>query len=230
MRLELPGIFPIEVWNLPVDGRLLQEWRHDTSFPVRLATAIDKLHAALATRFSHVVLCGGGANAALASALGVPVTLATDLFAAARAGAGFRSALCADVGQTSIKLAHGDRVWRVPRDFARAPLRDETPVHAREAARASTIRFLAEQLAGAERIVLGLPCEVDARGIPRSCTYCFRDPDPELVSALGTTPIEVANDAELAALAARTDPRVPRDAITLVLTIGFGVGGALLVR
>jgi hypothetical protein len=227
MRLALANVIPLAVWDLPVAGKLLQEWRHDTSFPARLATAIADLHAA--TPFAHVFLCGGAADATLAAALPFPVTLATDPFAAARAGAAARSALCADVGQTSLKLAHGDRVWRIPRDLARAPLRDDTPLAARDAARASTIAFLREHLAvAADRIVLGLPCEVDANGIPRSCTYCFRDPDPELVPTLTDLPCEVANDAELAALAALADPRVPGGTATLVLTIGFGVGGALI--
>ncbi|HEV7559001.1 MAG TPA: hypothetical protein VGO00_26190, partial [Kofleriaceae bacterium] len=59
-----------------------------------------------------------------------------------------------------------------------------------------------------------------------SCTYCWRDPDPDLVPELerasGAT-IQIINDAVLAAHAA---PRRP--GTTLVLTIGFGVGAALV--
>jgi predicted NBD/HSP70 family sugar kinase len=78
--------------------------------------------------------------------------------------------------------------------------------------------------------VLGLPCELDDAGLPRSCTYCWPDPDPHLIpdlARLANRSIEVANDAELAACAAA--PMVPRDRTTLVLTVGFGVGGALLL-
>jgi hypothetical protein len=264
VRLALPHIHPLEIWDLPVAGTLLQEWRHDPAFPAYLSAAIAALRREppatfppAITRFTHVFACGGAAS--LASALELPTIIDDDPFTAARAAFGHASStriiddardaaidagstrdragstVGADLGQTSLKLAAGDRTIRIARDLARAPVRDDTPLAAREAARSSTIAWLAEALAtvAAEHIVLGLPCELDPDGHPRSCTYCFRDPDrtliEELRAALATPTIVVANDAELAALAALADPRVPRDQIVLVLTIGFGVGGALLV-
>jgi hypothetical protein len=226
-------IVPIEIWDLPVAGKLLQEWRHDASFATHLVAALEQLQCS--RRFTHVFVTGGGVDDTVEHALAAAfaLTSARDPFTAARAGAARHpDAMCVDVGQSSLKLARGERTWRVERDLARAPLRDATPLADREVARASTIAFLGEHLAGAPRIILGLPCEL-VDGVPRSCSYCFRDPDRELVPALAAiagAPLEVVNDAELAALAARADPRVPHDATVLVLTIGFGVGGAVLVR
>lgn len=230
-RLALPNIVPLEVWDLPVAGKLLQEWRRDPSFAEKLAVVVRSLRDSYP--LAHVHLVGGGVDDAIVAAMPLPATDDRDPFAAARAGARYRpGALCADVGQTAIKLVHGERAWRIERDFTRAPFRDYVSFANREQARASTIALLAEVVPPHPSIVLGLPCELDPAGIPRSCTYCFRDPDPELLVELATrlgASIEVVNDAELAALAARADPRVPRDTTTLVLTIGFGVGGALLL-
>ena len=235
MRLVLP----VEVWDLPVGGVLLQMWRHDPSFPARIVEAIDALRTAPpltwsaaarehAREIAHVHIAGGGSGAVVdAVAARWSCTHSTDPFAAARAGTS-AGVLCADIGQTAIKLALNDRTWRIERDLARAPLRDTVLRAERAAARASTIDFLGVAIAGhAPAALLALPCEI-VDGIPRSCTYCWPDPDPELAAAIalraGCT-ITIVNDAELAARAAL--PRLP--AVTaLVLTIGFGVGGALV--
>ncbi len=233
------GIVAIEVWDLAVGGRLLQEWRDDAAFVERVADAVVAVTRAppvawspearaLAPAIARVHLVGGAADDAACAAIaarGLPCTRSRDPFAAARAAA-VEGVLGVDVGQTGIKLALGDRVWRVARDHARAPLRDG--VADREAARASTIAFLAETIAGhAPRAVVGLPCELPADGIPRSCSYAWRDPDPTLVAELAAaagTELTVLNDAVLAAIAARAELTGP----ALVLTLGFGVGGALV--
>lgn len=206
-------IVPVEIWDLPSAGKLLQERRADRDFPSRLAAALAAWTPPVA--FERVHVMGGAATRAIAGALPWPTTLDDDPFTAARA-----HAPCADVGQTGVKLATRDRAWRVERDLARAPLRDGAD---REPARASTIAWLREVLAAlAGPFTLGLPCEL-VGGVPRSCTYAFRDPDPMLVAELGVPIVEVVNDAVLAARASG----VP--AGTLVLTIGFGVGGALVI-
>jgi hypothetical protein len=221
-------IVPVEVWDYPVAGRMLQEWRDDPAFPARVAEVV----AAAYPDIAHVHLMGGGADDRFVDALaarGIATTREPDPFAAARAGAALRGA-CADVGQTGIKLASGTRTWRVARDLARAPMRDDVPLADRPAARATTIAFLADALRGLGKAALvGLPCEI-AADVPRSCTYCWPDPDPALVADLARASgvaIEIVNDAELAALAAERDPRVP-PGTCLVLTIGFGVGAAVL--
>jgi hypothetical protein len=232
-------VLPIEVWDLPVGGRLLQQWRHDPSFPARVVEAIAAIRTAPPSQWSvaarevgralaHVHIAGGGAGEVVAAiAARWSCTSSRDPFAAARAGTS-PGVLGADVGQTAIKLALGERTWRVERDPVRAPLRDTVPPAQRAAARASTIDFLGEVLAGhAPAALLALPCEI-VDGVPRSCTYCWPDPDPALTAALAARAgcaISIVNDAELAARAALPQlPAVP----ALVLTIGFGVGGALV--
>jgi len=250
MRISLPRVIPIEVWDLPVAGKLLQEWRDDATFAERVAEMVIALRTAppvaftararaTAAAISHVHLVGGAADETISTTIagrGVPCTYSADPFAAARAGAALRpGVVCADIGQTAIKLVHGNRAWRIERDLEQAPLRDGVPLAERSSARRSTLAFLAstmrEAAMEASSLVLALPCELDETGAPRSCTYCWPDPDPELVEDLRRLtghPIEILNDAELAAIAASLDPAVPRDATALVLTIGFAVGGALL--
>jgi hypothetical protein len=251
VRLALAGITPIEVWDLVVGGRMLQEWRADATFAARVADMVMSLRdappiewresaRALARSIEHVHVSGGGADAAIVAAIaarGMPCTRSADPFAAARAASLSSSPsprLGVDIGQTGIKLALGDRVWRVERDFDRAPFRDDVPESDRDRARASTIEWIADVIRSAGTIecaTVGLPCELDDDGRPRSCTYAWRDPEPTLISELcavsGVSAIAIANDAELAALAARAE-LAELSPTTLVLTIGFGVGGALL--
>lgn len=243
-----PGIEPIEVWDRPVRGRPLQWWRESPTFAEDLASVAIGLRdappaafrpaaRAIARTIGRVHLVGGAADAPLAQAIaarGLPCTLTSDPFAAARAGASRAPGLrCVDVGQTAIKLVEGERVWRVARDLVRAPLRDTVPLAELEGARASTLAFLAEAIASGEsaprRILLGLPCERTDEGLPRGCTYAWRDPDAELIPSLEArtgAAIALANDAELGALAAALV--LPPGPTALVLTIGFSVGGALL--
>jgi hypothetical protein len=251
-------VTPIEVWDLPVDGEPLQSWRAHPSFPGRLARVVrGVVHEpparwgararALADRVRDVYLLGGGAAApgaveAITSA-GFRCTVAEDpIFAAARAGLSLvpGGTFCADIGQTAVKLVAHGRAWQVARPLDRAPLREEVPVENRARARRSTVGFLAEALATAEpvdgRAVLALPCEISDDGALAGCTYCWDSPDGALIGDLareaGLSPgrVLVMNDAELAAVAADRDPRLPRAAVVLVLTLGFGVGGALLER
>jgi hypothetical protein len=193
-----------------------------------------------APRIEHVYLTGGGARDA-ASALDVPYTLSDDpVFGPARAGlslSGSTRVACIDVGQTSLKIATRGRVRRVERDLDRAPHRDDVAPSERPRVRAATIDFLADSLrevTDATEVVLALPCEIDDSCGARGCTYCWSDPEPalaeELLTAGGGKPsaVFILNDAELAAVEADRDPTLPRGGVVLVLTIGFGVGAALL--
>jgi hypothetical protein len=250
VRISLPRVIPLEVWDLPVDGKRLQEWRADPTFDRRLAGAARALRLApppslpartraAASAIRHVHLVGGGVDEHVSHTMcahgGFSTTYSHEPIAPARAGTALRpGALCADVGQTTIKLVHRKREWSVPRDLSRAPLRDSVPLEQRPLARESTLQFLASILSdsSATRIVLALPCEIRDDGLPRGCTYCWPDPDPDLVvdlERLTHRSIEILNDAELAAVAAAYHAMVPEDLTTLVLTVGFGVGGALLL-
>lgn len=245
-------ILPLEVWDAPVDGRPLQDWRHDRSLPTRLAALVRSLIAGTLDlpserarerlrQLGSVVLAGGGAGPLHVRALratGLPTHLVDDpVFAAVRAGWAHGPQpvdLCADVGQTSIKLYDGRRAWRVDRDLQHAPLRTPMDPERWDHARMQTLRFVASTLrrTAPARVRLALPCTI-VGGQLGECTYCWNDPDrtwaAELCAALELEPVglHLHNDAELAAWAVAHGPPPPPGP-TLVLTIGFGVGAALL--
>ena len=155
-----------------------------------------------------------------------------------------------DVGQTSIKAScRGRRLIR-QRDRAALPVEwidPEGRPPARSATRLETAaRFIGDAIADAlsaadtseARLVLALPCALDAACVPGPCTYGFED-EPRLVqdalehaeSRLATCRIHeaiVLNDAELAAESALAIAGAVSHARTLVLTLGFGPGAALI--
>jgi hypothetical protein len=215
----------VELWDAPVAGKMLQEWRDDVLFPDRVAEVVAARFAGV----DRVHVAGGGATDAIRDALaarGFACTLSSDPFDAARVGAASAGA-CADVGQSSIKLVASFVERRVARDITLMPFRDDVPLEDRDGARARTMGSLARILRTlpATHVLVGLPCEI-VDGVPRGCSYCWRDPDPELVgflTRLSRRTIAIVNDAVLAAMA------VPaRTGTTAVVTVGFGVGGALI--
>ena len=259
MRLVVPDVIGLELWDVVVGGRPLQAWRDEPEFSERLADAVvdvvrlggtrrsQRARTAIA-RVQQVHLLGGGVTPQIRDRLvdsGFEATVDADpVFAAARAahamlepqiGAGAR--VGADIGQTSIKVFDGRQTSRVDRGPA-APLRDAVPVEARATARERTISFLGETLRREpppQSMVLGVPCRLSPTGSPLGCSYCWSDPDPnwtsDLGAHLGVEPerIHLLNDAELAAVATAADERLDRARPVLTLTIGFGVGAALLV-
>ncbi|QSQ21072.1 ROK family protein [Pyxidicoccus parkwayensis] len=85
-------------------------------------------------------------------------------------------------------------------------------------------------------LCLALPCPLDAALVPGGCTYGWEGHAPLVTDILraaglsGGGAVLVLNDAELAAEAARGDPRLEDSRRVLCLTLGFGPGGALLMR
>lgn len=252
--MSAPDVIPLEVWNAEVDGRILHDWQDDASFPWRLATLVRSLVRGRVQptsgappdwfrQLGAIVLAGGAARATHLEVLRAAglhaLRLEDPIFGPVRAGFGRGPTevdLCADVGQTSIKLFDGRHAWRLDRDPARAPVRSETPPSSRAEARAQTLRFIADALRSRgrpRRVRLALPCELP-EGAPASCTYCWDDPDPawpgELAALLDleTDALELLNDAVLAAWAAADHPGIDRRRPVLVLTLGFGVGAAIL--
>ncbi|ACY18161.1 hypothetical protein [Haliangium ochraceum] len=141
-----------------------------------------------------------------------------------------------DIVRTSDYLS-----WRSARDFTRAPVRDDVHADDYARARASTAAFLGAAVAPlmpaageTGSLVLALPSELGAAGEPYGCSYCWDSPDRALLADIAAAAGGAAaafvpvNDAVLAAAAAARDPALPRAGAVLVLTIGFGVGGALL--
>ncbi|MEJ7727614.1 MAG: hypothetical protein WKG00_00185 [Polyangiaceae bacterium] len=252
-RLRLPGVLPVELWDAPCRGGILQGFRHRADLPAVLAELIDDLPRrlpgataadarAVAARIDHVHLLGGGADEALRDALtahGVPCSLGDDaLFAAARAGlgllAGAEAPLSIDVGQTSLKLCSRAGAWRAARDLGRAPR--SAPATETTATAEATERFVLDAVlahAPCDALLLALPCEVGDAGQLGASSYGWRTDGawPLRLAALagaGAAGPMLLNDAELAAAAWLRTPAAASAGATLVLTIGFGVGGALV--
>ena len=252
-RLRPPGVMPIEVWDFPIEGRTLQHFRREPAFGAALAETVRGLRESpplhwspdareRAREVTSVYLVGGGVTPEQAARMPIPCTVCEDLvFGAARAGLSLMSsplASCLDVGQTSLKYVDHHRSERIERDLLAVPARDDVPLSERSAVRASTIQFIGGVLRSAAAncgpVLLALPCEIDDACATSGCTYCWSSPDPTLVGGLAAeagmeaSSLLVINDGELAGVCADQDPRLKRDGVVLVLSIGFAVGGALL--
>jgi hypothetical protein len=246
---------PLEVWDLVVGDVPLYLADRGPGFGALLGRAVESLIDGVAvsvsgTRFpalcqeiERVVLVGGGAGEVVWTSARVPAQQAADGEHCAEQGGlailarlGVRG-LVVDLGQSRLKVSGAQR--RVySRDFAQIPV-SRRPVEL--TGRAALVAFVAaalreaadEALPGA--IVLALPCELAPDGALGTCSYPWRAGDtivPEILGAAGLAevPTVLINDAELAALgvAARGPSDGPCGGPTLVLTVGFGVGGALL--
>jgi hypothetical protein len=205
-RLRPAQVQPLEIWNTKIHGRTLFEWQSSGEFPQILSQVVNHLREQ--HHFEHVHLLGGGALRPLK----LQATVGADpVFAAARAGALLAPA-CADVGQTSIKLVMNGKAWLRPRDRG-----------------TDFIARALSELSGP--CVIALPCELDDDLQLTECSYDWSANDLPLIlrkAGLGQETALILNDAELAGVAAMNDPQVPKDKRTLVLTLGFGVGAALI--
>jgi hypothetical protein len=240
------------------DRTLFEWQRQPEQLPRVLDTLIGQLERGEATfpddrpsprhfpKIDRIYLLGGGAlSAPMPSRLperDLAITIAPDpLFAAAAAGATLAPrAVVADVGQTAIKVVFEGKRAHHLRDFAALPLASDLDPDAVAQLRPRFIAFVAGALrtavggARAHTVVLALPCALDGDLIAGACSYPYPDPDATLArdvlvaAELASMPALVLNDGELAAYAAACDPRLPAHGTTLVLTLGFGVGAALL--
>jgi hypothetical protein len=150
----------------------------------------------------------------------------------------------ADLGKSQLKLAAPGRRWTFPRDSKRLhPPGEVSP--AEEPAQNRRLRefiALGLQFAMAESgerpgaLVFALPTSLAADGTPGTSNYAGMRGDRTLLpdaldmAGLAGLPLFVLNDAELAALSALTDARLAGFRKILVLTVGFGIGFALVCR
>ena len=142
----------------------------------------------------------------------------------------WRNGIALDLGQTQLKVmtAHGSLC--IPRDLSQLPLGAHTLPAETGRLRLRTLigdglrcgRELAPQ--PPEGVVLALPVALDRNGIAQSATYpgLFGPLEPIFSDVFSEQPWVVLNDAVLAALGFRQPPEK-----TLVITLGFGIGGAL---
>ena len=233
--------------------------------------------AQVAKGFTRLFLCGGltvldGFREALSETeLPFAVTFGEGSLGAVMGGRelllsrGFDSGVIVDVGQSALKLdlvcPRGEEVRIVARDLHRAPIVFEPERIRLGTARLaelghSSIEFVADVVAEAlesrflppPRVVLSLPCPLDADLVPGGTTYTHWEGDkdliPKIVRAIDQRLVArprlakcpwreaaelqlwVLNDAEMAALAARKELKTPEK--TLVVTLGYGPGAALL--
>lgn len=244
-----PRIVPLELWDLLVDDVPLYHHDRGPGFGSTLARGVGSLrtgHAASesAARFPaacrelrEVVLVGGAART-ITWPGPLPARHAehcAELGGRAILGHLGARGLVIDLGQSHLKI-HGTRSHTHPRDFNEIPV-SQRPVDTR--GRAALIAFVAAALREAadetrpEALVLALPCEISADGTLATCSYPWTAGDPivaEILAAadLGDLPGALLNDAELAAIGVAESG--PIAAPALVLTVGFGVGAAIVLR
>jgi hypothetical protein len=150
----------------------------------------------------------------------------------------------ADLGQTQLKLMSSRRRWVFPRDWRRLRATGTVPLAEIPAQRRRLREFialslqiaLAETVRSPRALVFALPARLAVDGTPGPSSYCGMSadrmllPDALALAGLSDLPTFVLNDAELAALSARLDPRLAGFQRILVLTLGFGIGAALIQR
>ncbi|MBS2015555.1 MAG: hypothetical protein JST00_21895 [Deltaproteobacteria bacterium] len=219
------GIVPLELWDARVDGRTLFERRSEPTF-------YESLVRALPSSAREVALLGGGldlarAESAFRSSAFELVLAENDPLFAARAVAEEVGGVVVDAGQTSVKAATASKAARIERGG-----RDRLASLVVEAIDA------VEAVDGAEGdldLLLAVPCELEGSGAAITlgpCSYPIEGDARRLVEAIDRgarrrlRSVRLVNDAVMAAHAARRRHRVERS--LLVLTIGHGVGAALV--
>jgi hypothetical protein len=250
------GIAPIEMWDVLVEGRSLFARRDEPTFFGSLAAAVMALRRGDAVRetgerlarasWRSVALLGGGVDPpraieAFAAVDVEPRIVSNDPLFPARAARQMLATttpisaplVVCDVGQTAIKTSASRGT------FARSRSRSGM-------GRAAFVGEIARAIADAcnepaavapSFLLLGLPCEIEARGDAIVCgpsTYPTAGDGVALardvVTRAGFAETEVAlvNDAVLAAWAHRATRRDQGSPSELVLTMGLGVGAALI--
>ncbi len=199
--------------------------------------------------FHTLHLAGGGAEAVLEAMRRGPwtwTTISSETTFAAEAGG--RALLAErgldgwvlDVGQSRFKLSGGSLRLQKARDWSRLPLRDDglgiDIEKQRAELRLCLADFLKEMHKAVEQwpsgLVVALPSRLDDGGVPEGSSYTGMCGDADLVTdvmmmaGMPEVPAFVVNDAELAAASAHHEFDLVKPA--LVLTLGFGIGGAIV--
>ena len=251
------GIVPIDLWDVQVNDEALFSARDTPWFYALLAKAVLALRSGKAVRaggarlpaavWDTVALVGGALDEARArdafDAARVPLdVLAADPFfacshareALAEDGPRYTDAVVLDVGQSAIKgSGPAARILR-PRAV------DATVADPRDELVANVAGVLAEASVGVKPafVLLALPCAVSTRNgelVLGASTYPTLGGGAALVrdilarAGCSSAEAAVVNDAVLAAwaLARRTPSQTQA---RLVLSLGLGVGAALVAR
>ncbi len=245
-------VIPFALSDVEVGGGTLFDRRGEAGFDEALASAVVLLRDGRAVTRSAttlppacrdlgaVVIGGGGASMRTCEALR-RVGLPADLLPGAEyvgerggyallAAAGIGDGVVVDVGRSSIKISSPAGRLRIARsDYADDDVEVDGPTFLVHALRA------AEITGSASGLVIALPCAIDGGGVLGACSYAgFAGRNDLLAECLASAglrdvPTWILNDAELAALSAAQPSSYAPAATRLVLTIGSGVGGALLL-
>jgi hypothetical protein len=246
-----PGLFGLELWNglarhaplyrLRESPREYFEGLREFLLALRAGTAATEDDPSArdlkrAAGFERLILCGGDAtNPLLEQMLApvFPVNIDSSGQFAARRGAirifeqmGWKHGTAFDLGQFQLKILTASGGCTIPRDTEKLPFgKHALDAETGKARLQDLIREALLQIDPAtDGFVLGLPVALDCHGIAQPSTYPgLRGPVEPIFAHLFPMPWVVVNDAVLAA--AGFPP--PNREKTLVLTLGFGVGGAL---
>lgn len=248
-----PGLRGLELWRGIARGATLDQLREQKEeYFLGLREFLVRLHAGeaesaddgethalrQAAGFARAVLCGGEAlHPSLEPILQSPslpfaIEIDRDGPYAGRRGAleifrrmRWQYGVALDVGQTQLKVMTADEVATLPRDPELLPFGARAIDRATGRERLRTlVREGLARVARPDGVVLALPVELDAFGVAYPATYPgLFGPVQPIFADLFTCPWVVINDAVLAGLG--FPPR--RGEKTLVVTLGFGIGGAV---
>lgn len=256
-RLTPPRVRPLEIWDLLTAAGPLHSCRWRPDYPLLLAEALKAIRAGNARRwsgeailapFEALVVSGGGllevgVRSALETRFPGSLFFPNPVFAAGPGGWAIlrrlgKSGLIADVGQTALKVIQGTDRSLYPRDWRALPGAEEVTAAERQQQRHALRSFVASALRNhaeprPDAVVLALPCDFPG-GVPGACSYAGLEGDADFVAevlaqaGLAGVRCVVLNDAVLAALSARELFAGQLPERTLTVTLGFGVGAALL--
>ena len=200
-RLRPAGVTALEIRDLEVRGDTLFAARNEPDFAARLAEGIAAIRRGEARTRSRITL--------------PDACRAID--AIFEGGGGFSDPIEAALLALGLPLHRGE-----------AFVGEAGGLDLLDAVRAAMRDF-----GEADAIVLALPAELDDEGCPEGSSYPGLQGDRDVAAAvleragIPGARVIMLNDAELAALSAKRV--VPPSATALVVTIGFGIGEALLL-
>lgn len=249
-----PRLIPLEVWHGLARCTTLFDLRDNKpeyfaglrEFLVNLhhgqaltASEPDTLHLQQARGFQRVIVCGGEAShpALAAALLELPfqVEIADTGPYAGKRGAirifsqqQWQRGVALDLGQTQLKIMTERHDCCLRRDLDQLPFGpDALDQHVAHQRLRDFLRQGMTEATGAapDGVVLALPVALNAKGDAIASTYpgLYGPVEPLFAELFPTMPWVVLNDAVLAAFGF---PPCAGEK-TLVITLGFGVGGAL---
>lgn len=261
-RLTLPGIEPLELWDMTLGKQTLWDRMTSPDFASALLEAIHLLKQGKACSRSDgplterlrdisMVVIGGGRAKALQAVNcwhNAPVPVHFDdagFFVAETGGRDLLPAhegLILDLGQTAIKVMIAGKRIRYERDLDVLPIAPDPAHGSQQLEELKTFVCRAIQASCASHndelipsdMVIALPCEIASDGTPGGSSYGGLKGNkhfiPDLLADLvpGSWRVRLLNDAELAAHSMRLKRPVHEGQTALVLTVGFGVGAALV--